>query len=316
MRAAAVFTLLLAGCVSAPTEFADGTTGRLVIETRTTDVDDPTRDEPATVTAWLELPERAGRVPAVVVAHGCYGEGPETDAWTSELRRMGYAALAVDSFGGRRIREVCTGQQPISVLSRVHDAYRALALLATHPRIDRERIALMGFSHGGWVALSASHAGFARLARVEGAPDFAAYLAFYPLACNVRYLNEAQRVGGPIRIFHGAEDNWTPARPCRDLTERLRAAGHDVTMVEYDGAHHGFDAPRAGASVRLLNVVNLAQCEFIQQPDRTFVTADGRPVGLDSPCVTRGATVGYNAIAHRKSVADVKAFLAEMFRRR
>src|SRR5688572_21445861 len=45
----------------------------------------------------------------------------------------------------------------------------------------------------------------------------------------------AARVGGPFRIFHGAEDNWTPAGPCRELAERLRAAGHDVRMVAFDG---------------------------------------------------------------------------------
>jgi dienelactone hydrolase len=285
----------------------------MVIETRTVHIDDPTRDVPATVTAWLELPERAGRVPGVIVAHGCYGEGPEIDAWMSELRRMGYAALALDSFSGRDIREVCTGRQPISVLSRVHDVHRALALLARHPRIDPDRIALLGFSHGGWVALSASHAGFARLARVPGAPDFAAYLPFYPLGCNVRYLNEAQRVGGPIRIFHGAADDWTPAGPCRELAGRLRAAGYDVSMVEYDTAHHGFDATRAGVIVRLPDVVNLAHCVFVQQPDGGFITSDGRPAGPDAPCITRGATIGYNAVAHRRSIADVRAFLADAF---
>jgi len=287
---------------------------RVVIATRTVDPEDPAREEPVTVTGWLKLPERAGRTPAVIVAHGCWGDGADTDRWTSELRRMGYAALAVDSLTGRGILQICTGERIVSIMSRVHDVYRALSLLARHPRIDRDRIAVMGFSHGGGVVLAASHAGSAGLAHVEGAPEFAAYLAFYPLGCNVRML-EARRVGGPIRIFHGADDDWTPAAPCRDLVDRLRATGHDVTMIEYEGAHHGFDSVSAGATRRVPGVVNLAQCTFLQVPGGGFVTTDGRPAGRDAPCITRGATVGYDAGAHRRSIADVEAFLARVFSR-
>jgi dienelactone hydrolase len=174
----------------------------------------------------------------------------------------------------------------------------------------------MGFSHGGGVALAASHAAFARLARVHGVPDFAAFLMFYPLSCNARLLDEGRRVGGPMRIFHGAADDWTPARPCRELVQRLRAGGHQVTMIEYDAAHHGFDARAAGPIVRLPDVLNLSQCVFIQRPDGGFVTEDSRPVARDAPCITRGATIGYNAVAHRKSIADVQAFLAEALGKR
>jgi hypothetical protein len=46
------------------------------------------------------------------------------------------------------------------------------------------------------------------------------------------------------------------------------------------------------------------------------VTDDGRPLSGASPCVTRGATLGYDARAHRQSIADVKAFLDESFGRR
>jgi hypothetical protein len=96
---------------------------------------------------------------------------------------------------------------------------------------------------------------------------------------------------------------------------RLRATGHDVTMIEYEGAHHGFDSVSAGAPRRVPGVLNLAHCIFLQVPGGGFVTTDGRPAGRDAPCITRGATVGYDAGSHRRPIAAVEAFLARVFSR-
>ena len=53
--------------------------------------------------------------------------------------------------------------------------------LASHPRVDPSKIALMGFSQGGGVTLLARHARFQRLWMAAGR-SFAAYLAFYPIS--------------------------------------------------------------------------------------------------------------------------------------
>jgi predicted alpha/beta-fold hydrolase len=110
----------------------------------------------ATIFGILRLPEGTGRVPAMVVTHGCSGlTGAET-YWGRSLIQLGVATFVVNSFAGRSIPRVCTGPHTISTASVLTDVYRARDLLAAHPRIDLTRIAVMGFSLGGRTALWAS----------------------------------------------------------------------------------------------------------------------------------------------------------------
>ena len=43
-------------------------------------------------------------------------------------------------------------------------------------------------------------------------------------------------------ILHGLADDWTPAEPCRKLTEAAKSAGYAVDVKVYPGAHHAFDS--------------------------------------------------------------------------
>jgi dienelactone hydrolase len=64
----------------------------------------------------------------------------------------GIAAFILDSFTGRGITSTNSDQDQLSRLVGVLDAYRALDLLGSHPRIDPARVLIMGFSRGGGAA--------------------------------------------------------------------------------------------------------------------------------------------------------------------
>jgi dienelactone hydrolase len=307
--------LLAAGCGAGRSLSAvsEGQTGRLDIATLTLA---PNGDErPAVVGGDLTVPAGSGRIPAVIVLHSCAGVTPNVLDWARELNGMGFASLVLDSFSGRGVKEVCTGHTSVSIGSRLTDAYRALALLAVHPRLDRRRIAALGFSHGGWVALWASQGQFERRF-LRADVEFAAFAALYPAGCNARLLSETDMAPGPVRIFQGTADDWTPIGPCREWVARRQAAGRHVSLREYPGAMHAFDVPYFVPPRRLDDVINPAHCAVVQQRDGTFVDNDGRPFSGLSACMARGATLGYDADAHRRVIADVKAFLDQAFRER
>ena len=170
---------------------------------------------------------------------------------------------------------------------------------------------------GGRTTLWASYARFrTRWSRADG-PQFAAYLPFYPAVSWLRIRGDEDVAPQPIRIFQGGADDWTPLAPIDAYVKRLRAAGRqNISLVEYEGAHHGFDNPRgAYPSTRYAEAANPSRCVFVEQADGSFLEAEtGRPLALDLPCTSRGATTGYHPQAYEKAIRDVKAFLTEVFR--
>lgn len=304
------------GCATAPatTALAEGQSGTIVFPTVTlttsqflTGVKEGTQ---TVISGELRLPRQGtGRLPAVVLVHGSGGVGPGEQKWAREFTAIGVAAFILDSFTRRGITETATDQSRLRSAAMIVDAYRALELLATHPRIDPTRIALMGFSKGGFVALHASLTRFQRMHGPAGV-QFAAYLLFYP-SCNVTFIDDEQVSDRPIRIFHGTADDYTPIEPCRQYAERLRRAGKDVQLIEYAGAHHGFDR----ANPRYLpQAQNGRRCFREERPGGVMVNRDtGQRASFNDPCISRGATVGYDPRAYEEALKAVRAFLRATF---
>jgi dienelactone hydrolase len=123
----------------------------------------------------------AGRRPAVVLVHGSGGVSPREDRWADELRRAGAATFVLDSFTGRGITFTEEDQAQLSSLAMIGDAYRALELLATHPRIDPERIAVRGFPKGAVAALYSAVTRFPAPVRAVRRPVRAAHRVLPPV---------------------------------------------------------------------------------------------------------------------------------------
>ena len=270
--------------------------------------------KPVTIAGELRIP-RPGteRLPAVVFLHGSGGVNASHDRWAQEMLGMGIATFVMDSFTGRGIVETSTDQARLGRLAMIVDAYRALELLARHPRIDPQRIAVVGFSRGGQSALYASVRRFQRMHGPAGL-EFAAYVPFYA-ACNTTFREDGDVADRPIRIHHGLADDYVPIGPCRPYVSRLRTAGKDVTLTEYPNAHHAFDNPANPQLIKAARSQSTRSCVMHEdQNGRVVNSRTGEPFTYKDSCVELGPTLGYNAEGHAASVKAVKAFLASTFR--
>lgn len=320
LAALSLVVALLTACaqVKPMQTLSGGQTGRIGFQTLTLTTKQfligVEKGNPFVIWGDLRLPRSGtGRLPAVILVHGSGGVGTREYLWAKKINKLGIATFVLDCFTGRGIIQTATKQRQVSSMAMIVDAYRALELLSSHPRVDPTRIALMGFSKGGIVALYASLKRFQHMHGPAGV-EFVAYLPFYPF-CNYTFIDENQVSDRPIRIFIGADDDYVPVPSCREYAEKLHQAGKDVQFTEYPGAHHGFDNPDWYSQRFLPQVQNLSGCFLVERPGGFVMNQEtGQPFKYTDSCLYYGATIGYDSRAHGKAVKAVKAFLTSTFR--
>lgn len=272
------------------------------------------RKHPVELPGDLLLPEgRHGRVPAVVLMHGSDGMTAHQYRYAQSFLALGLAVFVVDSFTTRGVESTVGDPSAVTAYSMLVDAYQALALLHTHPAIDPDRIAIVGWSKGGIVADWASRLRYRSLLSADGRA-FAAHVAFYPW-CGEQHL-PVELTGAPLLYLVGARDDWTGATPCIDYVARIRTAGFRVTLAVYPNAEHGFDYP--GPFRRYLgSAVSWANCNYVSGDASFHIVSSGETLPWTQfkhyveSCTSPGAHVGSNALARDEAARELHAFLSE-----
>jgi dienelactone hydrolase len=270
-----------------------------------------TDGKPVTMTGELRIAQGSGRLPLVILMHGSGGIGGNIESWTKLFNAMGVSTFAIDGFTGRGLVSVNTNQASLGRLNFILDIYRALEMLAKHPRVDPERIVLMGFSRGGQAALYASLNRFHKLWN-RSAVQFAAYIPFYP-DCATSYASETEVAERPIRIFHGIPDDYNPVASCKPYIQRLREAGRDVVLTEYADAQHGFDTPlNVGAVIVSTGAQTVRGCKIREGEGGVLINiSTAQPFSYKDDCVQLNPHVGGNATATAAARIAVSDFVRQ-----
>ena len=271
--------------------------------------------KPVTVGGEFRIAQGSGRLPVVVLMHGSSGVGSSMDGWVRHFNAMGISTFVIDGFSGRGLTATGPNQALLGRLNLIVDIYRSLEILARHPRVDPDRIVLMGFSRGGQATLYASLERFHKLWNRSGA-QFAAYIPFYP-DCSTSYLDDTEVAARPIRIFHGTPDDYNPVASCKAYIARLHEAKRDVVLTEYPDSAHGFDAGLIGNNTvaESTGSQTVRHCTIKEGEGGVLMNAATHaPFSYKDACVELGPHVGGNpatALEARKAVSD---FLRALFK--
>lgn len=235
------------------------------------------------ITGLLSKPAGDGPFPLIIVNHGGFEPAQHLGGLLDLFSKLGYVAVASDYRGighSEGHREVARGE--------VSDVLNAITYAQNQPYVDRKRVVMWGFSHGGTIALlaAARAPGIQAVVVVEGPVDLAAsyrhwakmsaassaslapkdiqrlvgstpeenpdeWKARSPLFC-------ADKIKCPVYLIYGANDAVVPVAEGVRMADALRAAGNPhVTMVIDPGAKHGLDG-KAFGRVRqgMLNFLN------------------------------------------------------------
>lgn len=183
------------------------------------------------VSAYVALPEGAGRNPAIIVIQEWWGLNDFVKGKADEFARKGYVAFAPDLYRGKVATDPDTAHQLMRGMPEdraIRDLRAAFDYLRSRDDVDAKRIASVGWCMGGGYSLA--------LALAE--PKLAGAVLYYG-----RLVTDDQKIKGllvPLVGNFGGQDQGIPPDGVREFERKAKAAGKSVDFKIYPDAGHGF----------------------------------------------------------------------------
>ena len=178
--------------------------------------------------------------PGILVVHEWWGHNAYARKRAEMLAALGYTAFALDMYGTGKIADHPDDAKVfmravMGDLPEMKKRFEAgLNILISHPSVNSEKTAAIGYCMGGGIALNMARAG----ADLDGVVVFHGSLAAKePVASG--------QVKAEIMVFTGAEDPFIPRAQVLAFESEMKAAGVTYTVTTYPDAKHSFTNPEA-----------------------------------------------------------------------
>ncbi|MCY6413053.1 dienelactone hydrolase family protein [Acinetobacter sp. VNH17] len=188
-------------------------------------------------------------VAGVIVAPEWWGRNAYTEQRARELAEHGFAALAIDMYGDKKVTTAVpqasewmnqTFEQPDTIVNR---AQAGLDILAAQPEVNAEKLAAIGFCYGGKVVLDLARSG----------ADLTAVATFHAIL-SPKAPAEKGKVKAEILVLHGELDSMVTLDDVANFRQEMHDAEVDHDVIIFEDAKHGFSNPLADERAKANNV--------------------------------------------------------------
>jgi carboxymethylenebutenolidase len=184
-----------------------------------------------TVSAYVALPEGAGRKPAIIVIQEWWGLNDFVKRKADELAKKGYVAFAPDLYRGKVATDPDTAHQLMRGMPEdraMRDLTSAFDYLRSRDDVDAARIGSVGWCMGGGYSLA--------LALAQ--PKLAGAVVYYG-----RLVTDDEKIKSlapPLLGNFGGQDQGIPPETVREFARKASALGKNVDFKIYPEAGHAF----------------------------------------------------------------------------